>query len=51
MSAKSKSSEVKNKPAEKDPLILTESELAALSEDEKQDFRAKGGTSTPDPIN
>ena len=51
MPAKSKSGEVKEKPAEKDPLILTQSELASLSEDKKQEFRAKGGTSTPDPIN
>jgi len=51
MAAKSKASEAKDKPVARDPLIVTESELAAMTEEQKQEFRAKGGTSTPDPIN
>lgn len=49
MAAKPKVSE----PAQEltsDSLVVTESQLAAMSDSEKQEFRVKGGTVTPDPI-
>ena len=49
MASKAKTKKVEDEDKGEIPMILTESEVAALSEDQKQEFRAKGGTSTPDP--
>ena len=49
MASKAKTKKVEDEDKGGLPMILTESEVAALSEDQKQEFRAKGGTSTPDP--
>ena len=51
MASKAKAKKIEDEDEDKGelPMILTESEVAALSEDQKQEFRAKGGTSTPDP--
>lgn len=38
-----------DKTPEKDPLVLTMSELLALPEKERNEFRHKGGTVTEDP--
>lgn len=50
MPAKAKPKELEESaPAERDPLILTISELNQLSDKEKQAFREAGGTSIEDP--
>jgi hypothetical protein len=44
-----KNSETEKQASEKDPLILTISELLLLPEKERNKFRHKGGTVTEDP--
>lgn len=49
MSNKSKQTSKDGESAERDPLIITESELLLLPEKERNEFRLKGGTVTADP--
>ncbi len=50
MAAKSKSQTTEDETAITDPMVITVSELEKLNDEQKQEFRQKGGTVTPDPI-